>query len=144
MNVANILARKGTAVVTIRPSATVAQAVAQLRRHRIGALVVTDQGGALLGMISERDILHGLAGRGPVLLELSVAEVMSRAVVTCRPDDSLRTVMLEMTQRRIRHLPVLAEGRIKGIISIGDVVKHRLDELESETTILRAAYIASH
>ncbi|MGE5202631.1 MAG: CBS domain-containing protein [Acidobacteriota bacterium] len=141
MNVETILKTKGAAVVTIVPSATIAEAVALLARKRIGALVVSIDGREPLGILSERDIVHGLGARGASLLERQVDEIMTRSVITCSPQDRLADLMALMTERRIRHLPVLQGGRLAGLVSIGDVVKNRLDEIEWETSSLKT-YIA--
>jgi CBS domain-containing protein len=137
MNVETILKTKGRAVVTIAREATIAQAVALLTDRGIGAIVVSDEEGAVAGILSERDIVHALAERGPSLLTLPVSALMTRHVFTCRPDDGIAELMSEMTKRRIRHLPVVEGGRLAGIVSIGDVVKNRLDEVESEASSLR-------
>ena len=142
MNVEGILRAKGAAVVTIRPDATIGDLVHGLREERIGAMVVSEDGTSVLGIISERDVVRGLADRGPRILEATVAELMTRDVVSCTPRDTVKQVMAQMTKRRIRHIPVLADGALSGIVSIGDVVKNRLEEIETETNILREAYIA--
>jgi len=142
MNVDGMLRAKGATVVTIRPDATVGDLVRGLRRERIGAMVVSEDGRSVLGIISERDVVRGLAERGPRILEAPVAEMMTRQVVSCGPRDTVKQVMAEMTKRRIRHIPVLADGVLCGIISIGDVVKNRLEEMETETSVLREVYIA--
>lgn len=142
MNVEGILRAKGAAVVTIRPDATIGSLVQGLREARIGAMVVSDDGRSVLGIISERDVVRGLAERGPRILETRVSDLMTRNVVSCAPQDTVKQVMAEMTRRRVRHLPVLADGVLSGIVSIGDVVKNRLDEIETETNVLREAYIA--
>jgi CBS domain-containing protein len=123
--------------VTIAAEATIEDAVALLRRKAIGAVVVTEDGAAVDGILSERDVVHALAEHGAGLLTLSVAALMTRHVFTCRPGDSIAELMAEMTERRIRHLPVLEHGRLAGIVSIGDVVKSRLDEVEYEASSLR-------
>jgi CBS domain-containing protein len=138
MNVEAILRGKGRAVATIRPDQTIAAALAALRDRNIGALVVSDDDQRVDGIISERDIVHGLADRGGALLSLNVAEVMTRRVVTCGPADSVADLMALMTNRRIRHLPVVDDGRLVGIVSIGDLVKNRLDEIEYEANSLRS------
>jgi len=137
MNVETILNTKGRAVITIAPEATIAEAVALLSDKGIGAVVVSGDAGVLAGILSERDIVHALAKRGAALLTLPVSALMTRQVFTCRAQDSIAELMAEMTKRRIRHLPVLEEGRLAGIVSIGDVVKNRLDEVESEASSLR-------
>ncbi|HUK60925.1 MAG TPA: CBS domain-containing protein [Stellaceae bacterium] len=137
MNVETILQAKGRAVVTIEPDASIADAVDLMRRKRIGAVVVSDDGERVGGILSERDIIHALADEGARTLELKVAALMTRHVYSCRPDDTVADIMAEMTTRRIRHLPVVENGRLSGIVSIGDVVKNRLDEVESEASSLR-------
>jgi CBS domain-containing protein len=138
MNVETILRNKGNWVATIRPDATIAEAVDILNRKRIGAIVVSDDGNGVDGLLSERDIVIALARHGAELLSYSVAEVMTRTVVTCDPSDSAGELMAEMTNRRIRHFPVVADGRLCGIVSIGDLVKSRLDEIEFEASSLRS------
>lgn len=137
MFIKQILASKGSRVVTTQPDATIAEVAALLKHERIGAVVVTDATGELCGIISERDLARGLADHGAGLLEQQVEQMMTVEVITCTPDDSLEKLMQEMTARRFRHLPVLEAGRVVGIISIGDVVKHRLEELENETHLLQ-------
>jgi CBS domain-containing protein len=138
MDVETILRSKGRAVATIRPDDTVGAAVEALVSGNIGALVASEDGEAVDGIISERDIVHALARHGPALLAQKVAEVMTRPVVTCDPTESVAELMAEMTNRRIRHLPVVRDGRLCGIVSIGDVVKNRLDEIEYEARSLRS------
>jgi CBS domain-containing protein len=138
MNVEAILRGKGRAVAMIRPDQTVTAALAALRGRNIGALVVSGDGERIDGIISERDIVYGLADHGGELLSLNVAEVMARRVTTCDPADSVADLMTEMTNRRIRHLPVVRDGRLVGIVSIGDLVKNRLDEIEYEARSLRS------
>ena len=138
MNVETILRAKGNAVATIRPDETVGAAVKDLISRNIGALVVSEDGETVSGIVSERDIVHGLADHGPALLSLKVAEIMTRRVVTCDPSDSVDQLMAEMTNRRIRHFPVVQDGQLRGIVSIGDVVKNRLDEVEYEARSLRS------
>jgi CBS domain-containing protein len=141
MNVEAILKTKGSEVVTIRPEATIAQAADLLRAKRIGAVVVSADGIAADGVLSERDIVRGLAEHGAALLDRQVAQVMTRAVITCAPHDKVADLMGLMTERRIRHLPVLRQGKLAGVISIGDVVKNHLDEIEWERESLKT-YIA--
>jgi CBS domain-containing protein len=138
MNVETILRAKGRAVATIRPDETVAAAVAQFRERNVGALVVSDDGETVDGIISERDVVHGLDAHGGRLLSQRVAEAMTRHVVTCDPSDTVADLMAEMTSRRIRHFPVVRDGRLCGIVSIGDLVKSRLDEIEHEARSLRS------
>lgn len=141
MKVENILRSKGWAVETIPRGATMAHAIHRLTSAGIGALVVSDDGETFLGMLSERDIVWALSRRGAEILELYVADCMTRGGPVCAPDDTLQDVMGEMTRRRQRHLPVLQDGKLSGLISLGDVVKYRLDELELEASVLRDAYI---
>jgi CBS domain-containing protein len=138
-----ILGAKGTAVETIRPEATVAEAVRRLDRLHMGALVVSTDGVHLDGLISERDVVHGLATQGPGLRQRRVADVMSRRVPVCARGDTITSVMQQMTRSRCRHVPVVEDGRLCGLVSIGDVVKHRLEELELESRVLRDVYLSS-
>jgi CBS domain-containing protein len=141
MNVAAILRQKGRAVTTVGPSATLLEIAAKLSAKRIGAIVVVDPQGEVAGIISERDIIRALAAHGPDCLTSSVQEVMTKQVVTCQETDTLDELMAMMTARRFRHLPVLTDGALVGIISIGDVVKHHVAEVEMEATAMRD-YIA--
>ncbi len=143
MKVDAVLAAKGHEVATVAPSATLTTVAQQLRLEGIGALVVLDQG-RLAGIVSERDVVHAFAAHRAETTEIKVADAMTRDVITCRREDSLTRVLGVMTRHRVRHLPVLEDGRLIGLISIGDAVKHRLAELETETAVLRDAYIAGH
>jgi CBS domain-containing protein len=125
-------------VATIRPDATIAAAIDMLNRERVGALVVSEDGGEVAGVLSERDIVRALGRHGEDLLSRAVEDIMTRDVITCEPGDTVGELMSEMTNRRIRHLPVVVEGRLRGIVSIGDVVKNRLDEVEFEASSLRS------
>ena len=137
MNVQAILSRKGTAVATVQPDATLAQATASLRDHGIGALVVSANGRTIDGILSERDVVRALAAHGGSTLGRDVASAMSANVVVCQCEDTVDQLMAMMTDRRIRHLPVLdTHAELAGIISIGDVVKARLGELELENNQL--------
>ena len=138
MNVETILRNKGNWVATIRPEATVAAAVDMLNKQRVGALVVSQDGQGVDGIVSERDIVIALAEHGTDLLPHLVREIMTRGVFVCEPSDTVATLMAEMTSRRIRHFPVVADGRLCGIVSIGDLVKNRLDEIEFEASSLRS------
>lgn len=142
MKVDTILKAKGRRVVTVRPETPLTTAIQRLKMERIGALVVSVDGETVLGILSERDIVAGLAEEGTELLGRTVGERMAREVTTCSPEDSIRQVMAKMTQGRFRHLPVVDHGRLCGIISIGDVVKNRLEEIELEATVLRDVYLA--
>jgi CBS domain-containing protein len=137
MIVKTILAAKGTEVVTIDPNTNVAAAARLLSQRRIGAVVVTGADQRVVGILSERDIVRVLAERGNAALELPLTEAMTRKVITCAPADSISSIMERMTQGKFRHLPVLEQGKLTGIISIGDVVKWRLQEMESEQNALR-------
>jgi CBS domain-containing protein len=137
MLIRHILAGKGSDVVTTRPEATVIEVAKLLKSKRIGAVVVTDADGELCGIISERDLACGMADHGAELLAMRVADVMTREISTCSPDDGIDRLMRQMTEGRFRHLPVVEDGRMIGIISIGDVVKHRLEELEHEAHMLQ-------
>lgn len=142
MKVESILDAKGRSVETIRPDAPVELAVHRLIDKHIGALVVSSDGRRLDGMISERDLVRALARQGTRLLEMPVGKVMSPAVA-CSPDATIRDAMATMTRTRHRHLPVVADGAVVGLVSIGDLVKHRLEEMELEASVLRDAYIAA-
>jgi CBS domain-containing protein len=142
MSVGEILKKKGPDVVTIERGASISDAVERLRSEAIGALVVSSDGNAVDGLISERDIVRGLADRGNDLLGMTVEDLMSKPVKTCAPEDGVEMVMLQMTEMRARHFPVVDNGRLVGIVSVGDVVKNRLEEVELETKVLRDAHIA--
>jgi CBS domain-containing protein len=142
MTVAAILAEKGHDVVTVGPTATVAETVELLADHRIGAAVVTDRTGRILGIVSERDIVAALAESGPEALRREVRSVMTEKVVTCSERDTINVVMTRMTRGRFRHLPVVENGRMVGVISIGDVVKRRIEDVEREAEEMRT-YIAT-
>ena len=145
MTVAAILKSKGTHVETTRADATLYTVAWELKSKNIGALVVVGEGRTkILGIISERDYLRALIEHGPQLLALRVSEVMTTQVLTCTPDERVTAVMTRMTRHRVRHLPVVDAGRLAGIVSIGDVVKYRLDDLELEANILREALMVSH
>ena len=137
MIVKNILAGKGGDVVTIEPIANLATAVKLLAEHRIGAVVVLGADRRISGILSERDIVSALAERGPTALNEPVSQVMTREVKTCSEDDAVESLMDQMTTGRFRHLPVVKEGKVIGIVSIGDVVKSRVEEIDHETKALR-------
>ncbi|MCH9008388.1 CBS domain-containing protein [candidate division KSB1 bacterium] len=141
MNVDSILKTKGNVVVTVAPGEKISVAAAKLKREKIGALVVSEDGIGVSGILSERDIARALADHGAGLGELAVGDLMTRNVITCTPDDTVEELMTTMTEHRIRHLPVMVDGALCGIISIGDMVKNRLEEIQRETESLRA-YIA--
>ena len=142
MSVGAILKAKGSDVETITGDATVEEAVGRLRDAEIGALIVSSDGRTVDGVLSERDVVAGLADHGAEILGRKVEDVMTSRVATCSPDDGVEKVMLEMTQLRARHFPVVDEGRLVGVVSIGDVVKNRLDEVQLEKNVLRDSYIA--
>ena len=144
MKVESILSQKGAHVETVPSETMISSAIWSLRLKGIGALVVSDDGQSIRGVISERDVVRGLAEHGARLLGMRVAQVMSPVVVTCTPDDTVQRLMAEMTRHRVRHIPVVEGGRLRGIVSIGDVVKHRLDELELEANVLRETLIVRH
>jgi len=137
MNVLKILTAKGRAVATIRPDASIGEAAALLRAKGIGALVVSRDGGTIDGILSERDIVRALADQGVHIVDLRVAALMSRDVVTCGEADSIADLMMLMTERRMRHIPVVEGGVLAGIVSIGDVVKNRIEEVETEALAMR-------
>ncbi|HEX2810946.1 MAG TPA: CBS domain-containing protein [Kineosporiaceae bacterium] len=138
MRIADVLRRKGDDVVTISPTDTVRDLLRMLAEHRVGALVVSSGSGVVDGIVSERDVVRKLHTDGDLVLDLPITKIMTAAVHTCKPEDSLDDLMSTMTERRIRHVPVLVEGRLSGIVSIGDVVKNRLEDLQSERDHLTA------
>ena len=137
MNVKTILAAKGGDVIAIEPTATLAAAAKLLAKHRIGAVVISGAGGRLAGILSERDIVRSLAELGAKALDQPVGQVMTREVETCGEDDTVADIMERMTARKFRHLPVLTKGKLVGLVSIGDVVKQRVEEVESESEAMR-------
>ena len=140
--VSSVLKHKGDRVVTVTPQQTVAAAVQVLTKNRIGAAPVVDERGRIVGIISERDIIRGMSEHAGALLALPVDQLMTREVKTCLPEDRLVDLMQIMTLQRIRHLPVVQNGALCGIVSIGDVVKQRLEEVQSEVEDLHR-YIRS-
>ncbi|CAA2141293.1 CBS domain-containing protein [Hyphomicrobium sp. ghe19] len=137
MKVSNVLELKGANVMTVRPSDTIREVARRLLQEKVGALVVSSDGVALDGIISERDISSGFAVHGPDIVTLLASDLMTRGVITCGSADKISDVARVMTERRIRHVPVKDGTRIVGIISIGDILKHRLDEVMLETRVLR-------
>lgn len=139
MDVATILKAKGAKVVTIEPEATIGEAAQILKREKIGALVVSNDGSSVQGILSERDIVGGLGDvtRRARLLDTPVSALMTRDIVTCASKDTVQKCMMLMTEHHVRHLPVMEDGSMIGLVSIGDVVKNRLEELESEAGFLR-------
>jgi CBS domain-containing protein len=143
MSIQNILDRKGTDVITIRANETIKSAVDRMRARGIAALVVIS-GDTIAGLISERDIVHAISLHGERALSMEVRDIAPHTVITIAPGDTLKRAMSLMTNHRVRHVAVFADGKPVGIVSIGDVVKHRLEELETESNVLRDAYIAAH
>jgi len=138
VTVAALLTTKPGDVRTIHPWSTVADAVRRLGEPpRVGALVVTSEGGRVVGIIGEREIVRGLGEHGPGLMQLSAENVMSRQIPTCRPGDTLASVMRTMTESRFRHIPVMDGQELVGLVSIGDVVRARLKDIEMEAAVLR-------
>lgn len=133
MHVAQILGRKGTSVATVAPTDTVTEAVRLLAEKGLGALVVSADGRSIDGILSERDIVRSLGTEGTNLLDVAVSQIMTASVRTCDPGDTVEKLMSLMTEHRIRHLPVEVDGELAGIVSIGDVVKERVTELEDES-----------
>ena len=142
MNVEHILAGKGREVRTIGPEATVSDALHRMHDERVGALVVSADGARIAGIISDRGVMDALATHGTAVLGASVGSVMTRDVLTRSRDDRVSGIMALMTKRRIRHVPVVEDGRLCGIVSIGDAVKQRLDEIQGEADALRE-YVTS-
>jgi CBS domain-containing protein len=138
MFVSDVLSQKGNAVFTVIPATSVADLSQQLSSRRIGSVLVLDVDGSVSGIVSERDLVRALARHGAAALELEARQVMTRDVVTCDPDDSIDGVMKTMTEGRFRHLPVVRRGELLGLVSIGDVVKARLEETRHETEALKA------
>lgn len=143
MSIQSILDRKGAGVITIRATQTVKDAADRMRARSVAALVVIS-GDAITGLISERDIVHAMSLHGVGALAMTVLDVMPHTTTTIAPGDAVKRAMSLMTNHRVRHLPVYADGKLVGIVSIGDVVKYRLEELETESNVLRDAYIAAH
>jgi CBS domain-containing protein len=129
MRISDVLRTKGSSVVTIEPEATVRDLLATLKEHNVGALVVVVPDG-VAGIVSERDVVRRLPERGAVLLDRPVSEIMTKVVATCTPEDTVDALTVLMTNHRIRHVPVMVDGRLGGIVSIGDVVKSRITQLE--------------
>ena len=141
MQVSVLLQVKGSDVVTVRTEITIAEVCRVLAENGIGAVVVTDDGTTIAGVLSERDIVRALAEPHPQVLDATAGSLMTAEVVTCQPDTTLDEVMATMTDRRIRHVPVVVDGKLTGLVSIGDVVKHHIATLEHETKAMHD-YIA--
>jgi CBS domain-containing protein len=142
MRISDILRSKGNSVQTVRPDATVRHLLAALAQHNIGALVVSEDGETIVGIVSERDVVRQMDQRGAGLLEAAVASIMTPDVRTCAPDTHVEDLRSTMTDHRIRHVPVVQDGRLVGLVSIGDVVKSTISELETEREHL-VGYIQS-
>jgi CBS domain-containing protein len=138
MRISDVLRNKGADVATVHPEATVDELIAGLAGRNVGAMVVVGPGGVIAGIVSERDVVRRLHEHGPDVLRLSVAEIMTTVVATCGMDSSVNELSELMTENRVRHVPVLVDGRLAGIVSIGDVVKTRLEELKTEQEQLQA------
>lgn len=140
MRISDVLRHKGSAVTTVAPYTPMLDLLALLHQRNIGAVVVTE-GDSVVGIVSERDVVRGLCDRGPALLGLAAGDIMTRAVLFCDPQDTVDSLAETMTERRIRHVPVLDRDRLAGIVSIGDVVKSRITQLEEDRQQLES-YIA--
>lgn len=144
MKIADILATKGHTVHSVLPWLTVAEVVQRLSTNGVGAVLVCDENRTVRGIVSERDIVRALGRYGAALLGMRVTEIMTRAVDTCEPDETVAHAMARMTTGRYRHLPVVDAGKLVGMVSIGDLVKNRVREMELETGVLRDAVIARY
>lgn len=143
MKVSEILNSKVGDVITIRPNAILAGAIGQLVANKIGSMPVCEPDGTIVGLLTERDILHGLAAHGTSIMVMRVDELMSKKVYRCTPDDTLKHIMGVMTEKHVRHLLVMVDNRLADIVSIGDVVKCQLEESQLEVDVLRD-YARSH
>ncbi len=142
MRINDVLRRKPTGVVTISPDSTVRDLLGQLAEHKVGALVVSSGGDTIDGIVSERDVVRRLHAQGGSVLDSPVRAIMTSQVRTCSPGETVESLMVLMTENRFRHVPVVEDGRLVGIVSIGDVVKHRISELQDERDHL-TSYISS-
>ncbi len=142
MRVRDILRGKRDGVITARPYERIDTLAHRLKNEGIGAVIVSGDGETMMGIISERDVVRGIADHGVEVLEMTVSDLMTRQVKTCTPRDGVKDLMAKMTRLRIRHLPVVDQGRIIGMISIGDVLKSRLEDMEMEANVLRDIAIA--
>lgn len=140
MIIGNILKVKGRTVSTARPDDTVQEIASRLAQRKIGAIVIVGDGGAVVGIISERDLIRVIAQHGSKALLMPVSEVMTRDVVVCTEKTTVDEIMEQMTQGRFRHLPVIEDGRLVGIVSIGDIVKHHIAEVELEVSAMRGYF----
>lgn len=137
MRVADLLKNKGDSIISIPADCSVAEAVKVLCKHHIGAAVVLDADGSLAGILSERDVTRGLGEQGAALMDQPAKTIMTSAVTTCKPEDTVDAIMRTMTEGRFRHMPVMKDDALCGVISIGDVVKSRIDDLEHEADAMR-------
>ena len=142
MRVSEILKTKGSDVKSTTSSESIKALSQRLRQEGVGAMVVLSPEGDIVGIISERDLARGIADHGSAIPDKTVADLMTKSVITCGPQDSIVAASKTMTQRRIRHLPVIDDGRIVGLINIGDVLNHRLDQMQQEVNVLRDYAIA--
>jgi CBS domain-containing protein len=142
MQVDNILKSKRPAVLWVSPTLSIGEVAERLRSADVGVMIVSNDGEALKGLVSERDIAHGLAVHGAALLSLKVSDLMTRSVITCASGDSVAEIARIMTMRRIRHIPVVDDGKVVGVISIGDILKSRISEIELEANVLRDLAVA--
>lgn len=138
MRIADVLRNKGGAVATIKPDATITELLAGLAERNIGAMVVVGANGGLEGIVSERDVVRQLHAQGPGVLDRPVSKIMTSVIATCTKTDSIDAISALMTENRVRHVPVLENDKLIGIVSIGDVVKNRIDELEAEHAQLQS------
>ena len=138
MRIADILRTKGASVATVTETTTVTGLLAELVIHNIGAMVVVGPDGRVVGIVSERDVVRTLHDHGPELLRSAVCDIMSKVLVTCTPDDQIDDLSALMTNNRVRHVPVMQDDRLVGIVSIGDVVKNRMEQLQAEQEHLQA------
>ena len=143
MKVSDILQIKGSKVKTITPNTSAHELSVRLHAEQIGAMLISGDGRTIDGIVSERDLAYGLAAHGSELPAIAVSRLMAKIVVVCSPEDSIIHVMKLMTQRRVRHVPVKDGDQLVGIVSIGDILKHRLDELELEANVMRDYAVAA-
>lgn len=140
--VQDVLATKGSEVLMIPPDTRVDRVAQRMRQAHVGAFVVSRDGARIDGLVTERDLVEAMAKHGRAALDLRVSSVMEYRVLTCRPEDSVRSVMATMTHERVRHLPVVRDGAVHGIISIGDVIKTYVDETDLEASVMRDFVLA--
>jgi CBS domain-containing protein len=141
MNIAQILKSKGRAVATARPDVTLGEVIAKLAQKKIGAIVIVGDNGEVAGILSERDVIRRLVERGADALQETASQSMTAAVITCQESSTLDELMELMTQGRFRHVPVIEDGALVGIVSIGDIVKHHIAEVEMEVSAMRGYFV---